>query len=117
MDDRVERGISLLAHLEIEELTLAETVDRIETITSDPAVVRTILDEAVVCGVIERTDGNIRPQRTRVLEFDEDVITKDGEFSCRRCGAGLETGYFITFEAGEVGPFGSTCIRKVTGRE
>jgi len=27
------------------------------------------------------------------------------------------TGYFMQVEAGEIGAFGSTCIRKVTGRE
>jgi hypothetical protein len=45
------------------------------------------------------------------------VVTKEGEFTCRRCGAGLSTGYFMKLDAGEHGPFGSSCIRKVTGRE
>ncbi|MFC6718390.1 DUF5830 family protein [Natrialbaceae archaeon GCM10025810] len=116
-DDRVELGIALLERLEHESLTLAEAVDRIETITSDPTVTRTILDRAELRGVIEREDGIIRPKSRQYVRFQEDVITKEGDFSCRRCGSGLSTGYFVRLEAGEIGPFGSSCIRKVTGRE
>ncbi|MFB6310754.1 MAG: DUF5830 family protein, partial [Salinirussus sp.] len=38
-------------------MSLAEAVDRIELITSDPAVTREILDTAELRGVIEREDG------------------------------------------------------------
>ncbi|UHQ96037.1 DUF5830 family protein [Natrinema halophilum] len=116
-DDRVELGLALLAKLEHETLSLAETVDRIETITSDPTVTRTILDEAELRGLIDREDGIVRPKSRQYVRFEQDVITKDGEFSCQRCGSGLSTGYFIDLETGELGPFGSSCIRKVTGRE
>ncbi|ELZ08441.1 hypothetical protein C479_13918 [Halovivax asiaticus JCM 14624] len=117
MDDRVERGIALLARLEHESLSLAETIDRLEAVTTDPTAIRTILDEATVRGIIERADGTVRPQSSQYLRFGRDVISKDGEFSCKRCGSSLSTGYFMDLEAGEIGPFGSTCIRKVTGRE
>ncbi|MFC4437894.1 MULTISPECIES: DUF5830 family protein [Natrialbaceae] len=116
-DDRVELGLALLERLEHESLSLAEVVDRIETVTSDPAVTRTILDRAELRGIIEREDGIVRPKSRQYVRFDQDVITKEGEFSCRRCGSGLSTGYFIDLESGELGPFGSSCIRKVTGRE
>ncbi|WP_222918897.1 DUF5830 family protein [Natrinema sp. SYSU A 869] len=116
-DDRVALGLALLAHLEHESLSLADAVDRIETVTSDPTVTRTILDEAELRGIIERDDGIIRPKSRQYVRFEQDVITKDGEFSCRRCGSSLSTGHFIKLEAGELGPFGSSCIRKVTGRD
>ncbi|NUB92424.1 MarR family transcriptional regulator [Haloterrigena sp. SYSU A558-1] len=116
-DDRVERGLALLERLEHESLALADVVDRIEMVTSDPAVTRTILDEAELRGIIERDDGIVRPKSRQYVSFDRDVITKEGEFSCRRCGSGLSTGYFIDLDAGELGPFGSSCIRKVTGRD
>ncbi|WP_226479190.1 DUF5830 family protein [Natrinema amylolyticum] len=116
-DDRVALGLALLARLEHESLSLADAVDRIETVTSDPTVTRTILDEAELRGIIERDDGIIRPKSRRYVRFERDVITKEGEFSCRRCGSGLSTGHFIDLEAGELGPFGSSCIRKVTGRD
>lgn len=117
MDERVERGVALLERLEHESLPLPEVVDRVEAVTTDPTAVRTILDEAELRGVIEREDGIVRPSSRQYLRFDRDVVSKDGEFTCRRCGAALSTGYFMDLEAGEIGPFGSTCIRKVTGRE
>ncbi|MHC3437236.1 DUF5830 family protein [Natrialbaceae archaeon A-gly3] len=117
MDERVERGLALLARLEHEQLPLAEAVDRLELVTNDPTVVRTILDTAELRGIIDREDGVIRPKSRQYVSFDRDVITKEGDFRCKRCGSSLSTGYFIDLDAGEIGPFGSSCIRKVTGRE
>jgi hypothetical protein len=114
---RVELGVELLAHLEDEELTLADAIDRIETITTDPAVTREILDTAEMRGIIDRTDGVIRTNSGTFVRFESDVIQREGEFTCKRCGTDISTGYFIRFDAGEHGPFGSSCIRKVTGRE
>jgi hypothetical protein len=36
--ERVELGVELLAHLDVEELSLAAAVDRIETVTTSPTV-------------------------------------------------------------------------------
>ncbi|QSW99102.1 DUF5830 family protein [Haloterrigena alkaliphila] len=116
-DDRVALGLALLERLEHESLPLPDVIDRIETVTTDPTVTRTILDEAELRGVIDREEGIIRPKSRQYVRFEQDVITKEGDFSCQRCGSGLSTGYFIDLEAGELGPFGSSCIRKVTGRE
>ncbi|MFC7058272.1 DUF5830 family protein [Halovenus salina] len=117
MAETVELGVALLAHLEDGELSLKEAIDRVETVTTDPAVTRRILDTAEMRGVIEREDGVIRPQRGQFVSFEADVVSREGEFSCRRCGTTITTGYFMVFDAGEHGPFGSSCIRKVTGRE
>ncbi|MFC6837621.1 DUF5830 family protein [Halomarina ordinaria] len=116
-DETVELGVQLLERLEHEELSLAEAVDRLETVTTVPTTTRTILDEAEKRGVIRREDGLIRPTAGRFLRFESEVVTKEGEFTCKRCGASLSTGYFMRLEAGDHGPFGSSCIRKVTGRE
>ena len=117
MDERVELGLALLERLEYESLPLPEVVDRIETITNDPIVARTILDEAELRGLIEREEGIVRVKSRQYVRFEEQVVTKEGDFSCRRCGSSLSTGYFLKLEAGELGPFGSSCVRKVTGRE
>ena len=116
MSDAVELGVSLLANLDDDELDLATAIDRLETVTSDPHTTRTILDTAEKRGIIERADGRIRVRSGGFVRFERDVVTKDGEFTCRRCGASITTGYFIRFDAGEHGPFGSSCIRKVIGR-
>jgi hypothetical protein len=116
-EETVELGVELLAHLEHEELSVSEAVDRIETITTDPHLTREILDTAEMRGIIEREDGIVRPTTGSYVSFESDVIRKEGEFTCRRCGADISTGHFVQFDAGEHGPFGSSCIRKVTGRE
>ena len=118
MDDRVELGVELLAPLEHAELSLAEAVDRIETVTRDPAVTREILETAERRGIVEREGDTVVPTTGDYVSFEGgDVVSKEGEFTCQRCGAGISTGYFIEFDAGEHGPFGSSCIRKVTGRD
>ena len=117
-DDRVELALDLIAHLENDDLSLAAVVDRIETVTTDPSLTRTILDEAELRGIIEREGGRVRTRRGGTfVRFESQVVTREGEFTCRRCGAGISTGHFIRFESGELGPFGSSCVRKVTGRE
>jgi hypothetical protein len=54
--DPVELGVQLLAHLgdDATEVSLADAMDRIETITTHPATTRTILDTAEARGIIER---------------------------------------------------------------
>jgi len=115
--DQVALGLDLLASLEHEELSVAEALDRIETISTDPNVQREILDTAEVRGIIDREAGFVRPTSHNYVSFESDVVSREGEFTCQRCGTGISTGYFISFDAGEHGPFGSSCIRKVTGRD
>jgi hypothetical protein len=117
VDDPVAVGVALLDALEHEELSLADAVDRIETVTSDPVVTREILETAERRGVIDREGDTVVPTTRNYLSFESDVVSKEGEFTCRRCGAGISTGYFMRFDDAEHGPFGSSCIRKVTGRE
>ena len=117
MDERVELGVALLERLEHESLSVADAVDRIELLTADPAVTREILDTAEARGVIDREDGVISPRGGTFVRFERDVVTREGEFTCERCGAELSTGHFVRLDPGELGPFGSSCIRKVTGRD
>ncbi|WP_435101020.1 DUF5830 family protein [Halarchaeum sp. P4] len=115
--DPVELGVALIERLEDEELSMADLMDRVETVSTHPRVVSDIIEAAEERGVIERNGATVRPQGGGYVRFGADVVTKEGEFSCRRCGTGLSEGYFIKLDAGEIGPFGSSCIRKVTGRE
>ncbi len=115
--DRVKRGVELVARFEDAEVTVAEAIDRLESITTDPRTTREILERAEEEGLIEREGGHIKPTGSNYLSFEREVVTKEGDFSCARCGASLSTGYFMNLESGDLGPFGSSCIRKVTGRE
>ena len=115
--ERVALGVDLLAHLERESVSLPEAVDRIETITTNPALTREILDSADRRGVIDRDGGRIRIRRGGTfVRFETRVVRRAGDYECRRCGAGLGEGHFVRFEAGELGPFGPDCVRKVLGR-
>ncbi|MFB6113500.1 MAG: DUF5830 family protein [Halodesulfurarchaeum sp.] len=110
-------GVELLSKLEDPELSIATAIDRLETITTNPRTTRRILETAADRGVIERSGSTIRPRGGNYVRFESEVITKEGDFHCRRCGANLSTGYFISLDSGELGPFGSSCIRSVTGRD
>ncbi|OYR51103.1 MarR family transcriptional regulator [Halorubrum sp. Ea1] len=117
-EERLELGVELLAHLEHEELALPDAIDRIETVTTSPALTRDILDAAEKRGVIEREDARLRVQRGGTyVDYDSQVTQREGDFECRRCGTSITTGHFVKLDAGELGPFGSSCIRKVTGRD
>lgn len=115
--DPVELGVQLLERLEQEELSLPEVIDRIETITTHHATTRAILEEAEKRGIIQRDGDTVKPTGGRFLRFESQVVSREGEYTCKRCGADISTGYFMKLEAGEHGPFGSSCIRKVTGRD
>lgn len=116
--EKRELGVELLAHLEHEELSLSDAIDRIETVTASPTLTREILDTAEKRGVIERENARLRVRRGGTyVNYDSQVVQRDGEFDCRRCGATITTGHFVQLDAGELGPFGSSCIRKVTGRD
>jgi hypothetical protein len=113
-----ELSVELIEHLETDELSLPAVIDRLETITTSPSLTREILDTAERRGLIERENGQIRVRHGgSFVRFEQQVVARDGEFTCRRCGAGLSTGHFISFETGELGPFGSDCIRKVVDRD
>lgn len=114
----LELGVELLANLEEEVLSLPAAVDRVETVTRDPILTREILDEAERRGIIERDDGKVRTRRGGTfVRLDSQVVRRDGEFDCRRCGANLTAGHFVQLEADELGPFGPECVRKVIGRD
>jgi hypothetical protein len=59
----------------------------------------------------------VRPTGGTFVRFQRQVERREGEFTCRRCGTEIGTGYFVALDPGELGPFGSSCVRKVTGRD
>lgn len=115
--ETIQLGVELLEGVNDRQLSLAEAVDRLEAVTDDPRTTREILERAEAAGIISREDGQLTLAPTSTLRFDDEVVSREGDFSCRRCGASLSTGWFLVLESGDLGPFGSTCIRRVTGRD
>ncbi|MFB6162098.1 MAG: DUF5830 family protein [Halococcoides sp.] len=116
-NDPVELGVDLLANCEDGRLSLSTAVDRLEAVTTDPALTREILDTAAMRGVIERENGVVRIRSGSFVSLQRQVVRRDGEYACRRCGADLSMGHFVELESGELGPFGPECVRKILGRE
>ena len=119
-DRKVRLGVAFVRSLDYNEIDLPDLIDRIEEAVGEaPAVTREVVERAEDEGVIQRVDGDGEP-RFGVdgdgVEFEDDVVSKEGEFDCTRCGRSITTGYFVRFDDGDVGPYGSTCIRKTTGR-
>ena len=83
-EDVIERGVELLSKFEDGAVDLATKLDRLETVTTDPHVTRTVLDTAEKRGIIERENGRLRVLSGEYVSYESDVITKDGEFTCRR---------------------------------
>lgn len=115
--DPVELGLALLERFADDELSVADAITRLESVTSHPRTQRRILDTAVERGIVEREGSRIRPTGGGHVDFEDEVVSREGEFTCRRCGTRITTGYFLNLETGELGAFGSSCIRTVTGRE
>jgi hypothetical protein len=116
-EEVIELGVALLDRLEHAELSVAEAIDRIETVTTVPAHQRRVLDVAERRGIVERDGSMVRPVSRGFVRFESEVVEREGEFTCERCGADVSTGHFVKLGPGEVGPYGSTCVRKVTGRK
>lgn len=119
MDDAtLEKALAVVEAIAPQEPTVADAVDALEVLLDEPGSIRTVLDRAEAEGLIERDGTMLRIPSTSVVHTDRRgaIVTKDGEFDCLRCGRSLSRGYFLRVESAEVGPYGSTCIRKVTGR-
>lgn len=97
--DELEKGVELLAYFLDDPKDKKEAIDLLELVTDRPELQREILEEA---------------QRRRVPEVSPSASEREVEgASCLRCGREISTGYFVDTSGGEVGPFGSTCIRRV----
>lgn len=101
------------------EPSVADVVDALEAVLGGPDEIRRVLDEAERAGLIERDGRRVRVPSSRRGPTGRRgrVIERDGEFGCRRCGRSLSTGYFVRAGGTEVGPYGSTCVDKVLGRD
>jgi len=116
-DEQIEQALNLLEYIDYDELTVKEVFDRLEVVTKDAHLQNRILEVATDRGIIEREGDTYALSRSGSEGFESSVVRKEGEFTCDRCDKGITEGYFLKIGDAEHGPYGSTCIRKVTGRE
>ncbi len=114
----IDHGVAIVTALARYDPSVADVVDTLEEALDDPDDIREVFRRAEAEGVIERdgkriTLGEIRQE----IPKPGAIVTVEGEFSCRRCNRAITTGYLLRVGETEVGPYGSTCIRKITGRE
>lgn len=117
-DASTDRGLAVVAALASGEPSVADVVDALEAVVDGPDAIREVLERAEAEGLIERDAATIRRGRELApREHRGRIVRRDGEFSCRRCGRRVTTGHFLRVGETEVGPYGSTCVGKLTGRE
>lgn len=117
-DDSLERGLAVVEVLAPSEPSVADVVDALEAIVDGPDAIRTVLATAEARGLIDRDGQRISLGRQRAPTSRRGrVIRRDGEFSCRRCGRSIGTGHFLRTGSSEIGPYGSTCIDRLMGRD
>lgn len=117
MTSSLDRGVAVieaLVHLEVE---LPDLVDALDAVVEGDAEIRQVLKYAESEGLIERDGKHIRQGRAAPAgeRRSPRVITRDGEFACRRCGQSIGTGHFLVVNDREIGPYGSTCVARITG--
>ena len=99
------------------EIPVKEAVEIIQNITKVPEHVREILEVAEERGMIRREKGRLIVVETgkelfRAAEYPR-VVKRKGEDACARCGRRITACYYIALPEREVGPFGSTCIKRM----
>lgn len=118
-EESLEEALAVLEALAPFEPSVADAVDALEEVLGGTDAIRTALERAERAGLIERAGGRIRVPTTHREPVDRGgaIVTREGDFRCVRCGRSVSTGYFLRVDGKEVGPYGSTCIRKVTGQD
>lgn len=117
MDERVALGLALLSQVPEDELELPTVFDRLEAVTTNRRLLRAIVDRAEAEGLIERDERTVRITPQSTGRPSGGIVRREGSFTCERCGTDITEGWFLELEPGTLGPYGSTCIRRVTGRE
>ncbi|MCX2819781.1 DUF5830 family protein [Haladaptatus sp. F3-133] len=96
------------------EVSLKEIVDVLEGLGVPPRHTQDYIEAIKREGIgkpSEDDDGDII--YNMYGEFDPDVVSREGDYSCNKCGQSLKNGYFLRFDKSEDGPYGPECVRKI----
>lgn len=113
---KIDAGLELIAALGSIELKTIEIRDLLyNLITKNYLTIDEILDIAQQEGLLKRTEKTylMTPSRSN-LKFEKPKIIKlDERTNCRLCGKRISTGYYVVLKSHTIGPYGSSCIRKI----
>ena len=116
-DPSLQRGLEVVAAIAPMEPSVADLVDALEGVLDGPDDIRRVLEQAEQRGMIEREEARVTTGSQAATGFRTGrVIKRLGEFSCRRCSRQVTTGHFLRVGETEIGPYGSTCIDRITDR-
>jgi len=116
-DRQVEEALMLLGMVGESEISVKDAVEVIQHITRVPERVREVLQIAEERGMIRREGGKLIIAVTgrelfRAGEYPR-IEKREGEDACARCARRITSCYYIVLPERELGPFGSTCIKRM----
>ncbi|MFP4654068.1 MAG: DUF5830 family protein [Methanohalobium sp.] len=111
-----DKGLEIIAAMDVDELSPIELRDILyHTVAKNYETVDEILKSARDMGLVERRDEvYIMTHEASSLEFEKPrIIKQEDKGRCKLCGRSLNTSYYIEFKSDTIGPYGSTCVRKI----
>lgn len=116
MNPKIEAGLELLAALGAIELKPVEIGDLLyNLITRDFRIIDEIIKIAQQEGLLLRTEKTylITPGASNLKFEKPKIVKRDERTNCRLCGKRISTGYYVILQSHTIGPYGSSCIRKI----
>ncbi len=113
---KIDAGLELIAALGAIELKPVEIGDLLyNLITRDFKIIDEILKIAQEEGLLKRIEKtySITPGASNLKFEKPKIIKQDERTNCRLCGKRISTGYYVVLKSHTIGPYGSSCIRKI----
>ncbi|WP_440951897.1 DUF5830 family protein [Methanococcoides sp. FTZ1] len=112
----VQKGLDYIIAVNATELTPLEVRELLrKTVTRRFDVIDQIMAAARKEGLITDKDGMCHfNYETLDLEYYKPrIIHTQESSSCRCCGRSMKESHYIELRSGLIGPYGSTCVRKL----
>ncbi|MCD4806799.1 MAG: DUF5830 family protein [Methanococcoides sp.] len=112
----IQKGLDYIATICATELSPLEIRTLLsKTVTKNYDVVHDIMEAARTEGIVEKRDGTYHFCReAHALEFYKPkIVFKKESSKCRCCGRAMNECWYIELKSGIIGPYGSTCVRKL----
>lgn len=113
---KIDAGLELIAALGAIELKTIEIRDLLyNLISKNYTTIDEILDIAQQEGLLQHTEKtySITPGASNLKFEKPKIIKRDERTNCRLCGKRISTGYYVVLKSHTIGPYGSSCIRKI----